>query len=119
MSLGIGLLIGRVVERIDNTDEEIYFHCNNNRSFVMKHDQDCCESVSVEEIIGDLNDLINTPIIEAEERSQNDPNPSDGSATWTFYEIRTIKGSVTIRWYGSSNGYYSEEVNVTEIKPGE
>jgi len=117
MYIEIEQLLGRVIDRIHNTDEEIYFYCNNGRTFRMFHQQDCCEAVSVEDIVGDLDDLIGTPIILAEERSQAD-SAADESGTWTFYELRTIKGSVTIRWYGSSNGYYSEEVTIDEVIDG-
>jgi len=114
MNIGIELLLGRIVTQINNDGEQIDFYCSNGRKFKMYHQQDCCENVSVEEIIGDLDDLIGTPILEAEERSQRDTDTSE-SGTWTFYEIRTNKGSVTIRWYGSSNGYYSEEVDFCEF----
>jgi len=106
-------------------------------TYRMYHEQDCCENVYLDEVIGDLDDLIGTPILTARESSDSDRNealqllldpeeyvmyklktfaepapPCDESETWTFYEFRTIKGSVTLRWYGSSNGYYSESVSI-------
>ncbi len=106
---------------IDKTHDEMYFFRDDGRVFVFYHQQDCCEDVSIEDVAGDLNDLIGTSILVAEVRTSEamPPRvPEDYSGTWTFYEFRTIKGSVTVRWYGSSNGYYSESVNFKECKAG-
>ena len=74
------------------------------------HNQNCCESVRIEEIHGDLAHLVGSPLLMAEEAS--DWNFTDGGKEeWTFYKFATIKGYVTIRWYGSSNGYYSTSVD--------
>jgi hypothetical protein len=85
---------------------------------VFSHHQDCCESVYIEDICGDLNDLVGSPLVEAEEVSNYDAEPlyeGEESYTWTFYRFRTLKGSVSVRWYGSSNGYYSESVSVDVV----
>lgn len=83
--------------------------------FNFYHHQDCCERVEVADIIGDIADLIGSPIVEAEEVSSAgfDPPEHPDSYTWTFYRFSTAKGTVTVRWLGESNGYYSEAVTYT------
>lgn len=80
------------------------------------HDQDCCECVTVADVTGDPTDLVGGVIVTVDERAptgdENEkPNKHAESWTWTFYEIRTTRGDLTLRWIGESNGYYSERVD--------
>lgn len=106
-------IVGKTFASITHGDDELIFETTDGMRYIMNHIQDCCESVSIEDICGDLEDLVGTPILKAEERSNyEDPPPNEESDyTWTFYEFATIKGVVTIRWFGTSNGYYSESVD--------
>jgi hypothetical protein len=85
----------------------------------MYYEPDCCASCSIEDVVGDLTDLVGAPIAMAEESTNSDdPKPADypdESFTWTFYKLATAKGYVTIRWYGSSNGYYSESATFKRV----
>ena len=109
----IGLTFYFVKAQVE--DEEVYFvGAGDTPTYRFFHEQDCCEGVSVAEIIGDVQDLVGVPILEAREDTQEGDNEY-GSATWTFYNFRTIKGSVTIRWLGESNGYYSERVDLERM----
>jgi len=107
-------LVGQTVTAINVTDDqtELAFILADGRHLRMCHYQDCCEDVRIEEIIGDLNDLLDSPVLIAEERVNTSGQNACGHETWTFYELATIKGSVTIRWFGQSNGYYSESVDL-------
>lgn len=96
-------------------DEELLLYITDKYYVRFYHEQDCCESVYIEDIEGDLQDLVGSPILMAEEVTRQGPEDDDDdnwveSYTWTFYKFATLKGSVTVRFYGSSNGYYSESV---------
>jgi hypothetical protein len=116
--LEVDVMVGKTMKSVTGEvgSEEVIFETVDGETFRLYHDRDCCESVTVEDIAGDLSDLVGAPILQAEEVSNHDDPPfKDGytpdSFTWTFYKFATIKGYVTIRWLGESNGYYSEAVN--------
>ena len=116
-------LLGKTLVSVRNVDDgEILFETKDGDAFKLYHEQDCCENVYVEDICGDLDDLIGMPLLLAEEVDSGDLGPLDKdeeSYSWTFYKLSTNKGSVTIRWYGESNGYYSEAVDFIQYKVGD
>lgn len=120
-TVDINTFIGKVFSDIKSSNKEIRFFTEDGEEFLMYHEQDCCEDVSIDDINGDLKDLIGNPITMAEEVTSTDNPPGiikedQDSFTWTFYKLATIKGYVNIRWYGESNGYYSESVYIRKIK---
>lgn len=107
-------LKGKVFAEIKNNEDEILFICENGETYKMFHEQSCCESVTIEDIVGNLANLVGEPILMAQEVSHGGENEW-GTETWTYYKFATRKGYVTIRWYGSSNGYYSERVCLVKM----
>lgn len=122
--MSIEKLLGKTIIKIEGLEkgsERVSFSTLEGPTYIMFHSQDCCESVDIEDIVGDVEDIQGSPIVMAEEVSnrewpENVPKEEykPESFTWTFYKIGTNKGSVTIRWYGRSNGYYSERVYFEE-----
>jgi hypothetical protein len=109
-------LIGRTLYKAEADGEALTLYLSKTNYVRFEHHQDCCEHVYIEDICGDLEDLVGSPLVEAEEVSNYEgEDTGDESYTWTFYKFRTLKGSVTVRWYGSSNGYYSESVSVDVV----
>ena len=113
MRVGLADMVGKVFTSVTRTDTEMTFE-NAKERYTFSHYQDCCESVEIYDVVGDLNDLVGTPILIAEEVSGETPADFEAaeSCTWTFYKFATFKGWVDVRWLGESNGYYSESVDM-------
>lgn len=114
--VNVDVLKGKVLKEIRNNGDELVFKTADGEIYRMYHEQDCCESVSLEDVVGDLDDLVGSEILIAEEVDGETPvdykfDYEPESYTWTFYKFATRKGYVDLRWLGSSNGYYSESVS--------
>jgi len=123
-SIEFETLLGKTLSKIEGAvgDEEMIFTTNEKEVFKLYYDHDWCASCDIVDIVGDLEDLIDTPLLMAEMVTNENENPPNvkvpefqDSFTWTFYKLATIKGYVTISWYGESNGYYNESVTFIKI----
>ncbi len=115
----IETLVGKTFQSVTSDGDCIYFR-NKSEKYELTHMQDCCERVYIDDIAGDLSDLENTPIVMSEEVSGEAPplemeHPPE-SYTWTFYKFATVKGYVTVRFFGQSNGCYSESASLYEVE---
>ena len=102
--------------------------------FEMAYHHDCCASCDILDLDCEPADFIDQEILAAEEVSSElrangllgwfqEHAPADEyppeSYTWTFVKFTTPKGHFTIRWYGESNGYYSESPSYTLLPADE
>lgn len=102
-----GMTITAVVYK--ETNESLLIHLNTH-VLEMIHHQDCCETVYLADVVGSFEDLIGYPLLEVTESIVNN-ELEDMSSTASYYNFKTVKASVQLRWVGESNGYYSETVD--------
>lgn len=118
-------IIGQTPVKITGAEvgsEDMVIVTKEGNTLRLRYEHDCCARCEIIQIDGDIEDLIGNPLVMCEDVSSEAPEGdaqsvgleeySSESFTWTFYKFATVKGYVTIRWYGSSNGYYSESVSV-------
>lgn len=105
-------IIGKIVKEIiiNKQDNTIKFSFTDGEIWEMLHEQDCCEDVYIESVCGDVSRMENEKLLIAEVVTNDGSGKHDEFCTWTFYKFATNKETLTIRWYGESNGYYSEDV---------
>ena len=123
MDTNFSSLVGKTITEIQGGfagSEAIVFTCSDGSMYRMYHAQQCCESVSVEDMVGDIHRLIGSVVQSAYVDSNGVDcdgfSGSDEEQQWTFYRITTMNGeTVTIRWYGTSNGYYSTDVSFVQL----
>lgn len=118
-------LVGKTIWQIERTldwhgeTRMLVLHLDDLTAFYMydeEHGTGNDVSIRLTDISGDLDDLLNEPLLVAEMAKQDDNSstPDDGQ-NWTFYRFATQKGFVVLRWLGQSNGYYSEEVSTKMV----
>lgn len=110
-------LKGKTLTDIKGLEEgsEYQTFITDTEKYVLEHQEDCCESVILTKIIGDVNSILNSEIVLAEDDiGANEPEWAKDrsyydSYTWSKYVIETKNGGRLEFWYlGESNGYYCE-----------
>ena len=103
-----GMTITAVVYK--EVNESLLIHLNTH-VLEMIHHQDCCETVYLADVVGSFEDLIGYPLLEVSESIVDIESAEYESATASYYNFKTVKASVQLRWVGESNGYYSETID--------
>jgi hypothetical protein len=113
---GMEMMKGKTFVKVEGSvgSGEMLFVTAEGERFLFAHLQDCCETVDINDIVGDLQDLVGSPMLVAEEvKGATEPDEEHyESYSYTFYKFATLKGYVDVRWLGESNGYYSESVDL-------
>jgi hypothetical protein len=111
------IAINEPIAAIDQLGDEILVTSASGRRWRIWHEQDCCESASLESTDGDLSSLVGKCVeIDHDAEPMGDP-PPQYPESWTRTKItfRADGDTVVTRWLVESNGYYGEEISISEL----
>lgn len=107
------ILIDMTIANAEQRGDAIIIETSEGRTFHFDHQQDCCESVYIENVIGDLSSLSGA-VVQHVRMDYVDLPDTYGVSTRTTLVLATDKGTVVGIWHGSSNGYYGTGVSFWE-----
>ena len=128
----IAVLKGQTIRKVDSWDmnDDRITLTTDKFWYDFHHEQTCCETVKLIDVVGNLDNLKGKKIVDAKciivESEKTKKRPSwvswfvmtkygGESNTWTEHILVTEDGiQVIMRWFGSSNGYYGEQVDITQ-----
>lgn len=128
-SLGEAALVGEVVTSITTSDNHVTIETESGKTFHWCHHQNCCEWVTVQKIAGSTLSILGKKIISARRTEPLDPKwyheGYDVSHCWTVISIvysdldGKNRDKIQFWWLGESNGYYSEDVDLSVTDPSD
>lgn len=62
----VELLVGKIIERVEFSADQVEFTCQDGDRFAMHHMQDCCEIVRVFGVHGRIGELLGSLVVSAE-----------------------------------------------------
>lgn len=114
-------LVGKVIVKIEmDFDDEITIETSDGNEYLIRHEQNCCETVHLDRWIGNVADILNEVITLAED-DHDDPDWADNreygddSHTWSAYYLETSKGRLELWFLGESNGCYVESMSFIKV----
>ena len=120
--LDVSVMLGETLvnaERVGN--ERLYFTTASGKKYLMHHKKRRGEVEYIRSIAGDIGNIVEEPLLIAEEVPSEDTPPEefvqgDDCYIWTFYKFATRKGCVTVHWYGGSHGPDSKRVSFIQVE---
>lgn len=111
-------LIGKTITDVaimDQLDEDrVKLCCSDGSKYIMGHTQQHSESVYLEEVEGNIFDILNSPVIDAREDVSNDWVGHSGHI-YTTYIIATNNGAVVFKWAGTEDEDCSGDVRIRKF----
>ena len=107
-------VIGKTVFHITHTPFDVHLLFTDGTALVVYDPHfgaSAAGEIVLDAVEGDLHDLMDQPIVRAEETS-NGGRVSGNEATWTRHAFSTTKGTVCFRWLGADAGGTTEQPSV-------
>jgi hypothetical protein len=112
-------LVGRKIKSISVHPYEVHFELDKGERYRLYHSQDCCETVGVNGVFGDISSIVGGDVTQAIEEVFSDHDPEgyvreekeyrDYSYTWSIFKLVTTYGKLEIRFWGNPTGIIQKE----------